>query len=535
MKKSILFLLSFTLFIASLQGQSLYLPLNQDYNAELQKAVYSSQYRFHSSMQGWQLNELKQTFNYDSITQLNRLERTIPKKWKQKAWDKFLNDDVVTLHRDDFDFVINPLMNFSLGKEFTDDKSTWVNTRGFEIKGRIGRGFSFYTNFYENQAVFVNYLDTYIKAQRIVPGQGLVRHHGDGGYDYSSATGYIAYHSKKYFSMQFGHGKNFLGDGYRSLLLSDNPFNNLFLKASVNFWHIKYMVLYNQYIDINENIPDVGYDRKYSTVHYLDWAISKRVNLSFFDAIIWQATDSLGNYRGFDLQYLNPIIFMRPVEFSTGSPDNALLGLNLSVIVGRHNVFYGQLILDEFKLSEVTAGNGWWGNKQGFQLGFKTFDPFRIKGLYFQTEYNWVRPYTYSQSLPMKNYGHYNQSLAHPMGANFWESVTILKYHFKRFYFRYQFQYAVYGEDFDGQNYGKNIYESYNTRVADYGNFVGQGLETTVLYNDISASYLVNPAYNLNIVLGYTNRNYTNNLENVKTSYIYFALRTSLSNFYYDF
>jgi hypothetical protein len=226
---------------------------------------------------------------------------------------------------------------------------------------------------------------------------------------------------------------------------------------------------------------------------------------------------------------------MRPVEFSTGSPDNALLGLNLSVIVGKHNVFYGQLILDEFKMSEVTAGDGWWGNKQGFQLGFKTFDPFRIKGFYFQTEYNWVRPYTYSQSLPMKNYGHYNQSLAHPMGANFWESVSILKYHYKRFYFRYQFQYAVYGEDLDGQNYGKNIYKSYETRVNDYGNKVGQGLETTVLYNDFSASYLVNPAYNLNIVLGYTNRNYTNDRETVKTSYVYFALRTSLSNYYYDF
>ncbi|RLD40943.1 MAG: hypothetical protein DRI89_10835, partial [Bacteroidetes bacterium] len=94
---------------------------------------------------------------------------------------------------------------------------------------------------------------------------------------------------------------------------------------------------------------------------------------------------------------------------------------------------------------------------------------------------------------------------------------------------------ALYGEDYDGQNFGKNIYESYNTRVEDYGNYVGQGLETTVLYNDISASYLINPAYNLNIALGYTNRSSTNEMETVNTSYIYIALRTSLRNFYYDF
>ncbi|MCF6172147.1 MAG: hypothetical protein L3J66_14340 [Bacteroidales bacterium] len=535
MKRKILSLFTSILFLSVVQGQDLYLPLNRDYNFELQKAVYSSAYRFHTSIQPWQRNELEQAFNYDSIAQLNRLRKKIPKKWKQKAWDKFLNDNVVALHRPDFDVVLNPLMNFSMGRETNEEKSTWVNTRGFEVKGRIGRGFTFYSSFYENQAVFANYLDTYIRSVRVVPGQGKVRGFKGGGFDFASATGYIAFHAEKYFSIQLGHGKNFLGDGYRSLLLSDNAFNNLFLKATLNFWNIKYTVLYNQYIDINENIPDVGYARKYSTVHYLSWAISKRVNLSFFDVIVWQTTDSLGNYRGFDLQYLNPVIFLRPVEFSTGSPDNALLGLNLSVIVGRHNVFYGQLILDEFKLEEVTAGNGWWGNKQGFQLGFKTYDPFRLKGLYFQTEYNWVRPYTYSQSLPLKNYGHYNQPLAHPMGANFWEWVSIVNYNIKRFYFRYEFQYALYGLDYDGKNFGKNIYKPYTTRENEYGNYVGQGLETTVLYNDISVSYLINPAYNFNIALGYTNRSSANDKETVNTSYIYIALRTSLRNFYYDF
>ncbi len=306
------------LIVVSMQGQQLYIPLNHDYDHELQKEVYSSKIRFHTSLQPWQLNELQAAFNYDSVVRLNRLERNIPKKWKQKAWDKFLNDDVVTLRHDDFEVVVNPLMNFSVGKEFNEAITPWVNTRGFEVKGRIGRGFSFHTNFYENQAVFVNYLDNYVNTWEVVPGQGKAREFKTDGFDYASATGYIAYHTKKYFSFQLGHGKNFLGDGYRSLLLSDNAFNNFFLKTSVNFWHIKYTVLYNQYLDLSENIDDLGYLRKYSTVHYLSWTFWKRVNLSFFDAIIWQTTDSLGNYRGFDLQYLNPIIFMRPVEYSLG-------------------------------------------------------------------------------------------------------------------------------------------------------------------------------------------------------------------------
>jgi hypothetical protein len=135
----------------------------------------------------------------------------------------------------------------------------------------------------------------------------------------------------------------------------------------------------------------------------------------------------------------------------------------------------------------------------------------------------------------MKNYGHYNAALAHPMGGNFWESVNFIKYNYKRFYFKYQFQYAQYGIDDDTLNYGKNIYKSYDTRFDDYGIEVGQGLKTTVIYNSVSVSYLVNPAYNLNISIGYTNRSFRNEDETILTSYFHIGLRTSLGNFYYDF
>ena len=519
-------------------SQPLYLPLNQDYNRTLQKSLYSTTIHFHTSIRPYYIPDIEVAgINYDSIQQLLRIDREFSKKWKQKTWDKLFNEDVATFIRKDYEIIANPLMNFGVGKDFTGDKSTWVNTRGFELKGRIGKNLGYYTNFYENQAVFPGYLDTYIRKHKIVPGQGKYKSFADGeGFDYASASGYLSLQASKYFSFQLGHGKNFYGDGYRSLLLSDNSFNNLFFKATVDFWHLKYQVLYNQYIDIRERESyEVGYSRKYTTTHYLSWAISKRVNLSFFDAIVWSATDSAGNYRGFDLQYLNPIIFMRPVEFSIGSPDNAMMGLNLSVIVGKHNVFYGQLILDEFKLSEVTAGNGWWGNKQGFQLGFKTYEPLGIKNLYFQTEYNWVRPYLYSQRTPIKNYGHYNQPLAHPYGANFWESVNFIKYNYKRFFFNYQFIYSIYGEDPPDMNYGKDIYLSYTTAIQEYGNYIGQGIETILIYNKISASYLINPAYNLNFTVGYINRNLSTDVDTHTTSYFYLGLKTSLGNYYYDF
>ena len=426
------------LFPSRVQTQNLYTPLDRDYDMDVQSVLYSSETRFHTAIQAWRTGDIRKITNFDSLVELYRLDRVIDKKWKQKAWNKFLNDDVISLYRDKFWFAVNPLMNFEFGYEFNESRTRYINTRGFEAKGDIGKGFSFYTSFYENQGSFVNYLDTLIRELEIVPGQGFQREFKSDGFDYAYAEGYIAFNAGEFFDFQLGYDNVFVGDGYRSLLLSDNAFNYPFLKINAKFWHINYMVLYAQMMDINQTWGNnLGYAKKWTTTHYLSWAASKRFSIGIFETIVWQAQDSTG-YRGFDVTYLNPILFLRPVEFSVGSSDNALLGLNLSFIVGKHSTFYGQIIVDEFKLDEIRGGNGWWGNKFGWQLGFKTFDAFRIKNLFLQTEFNWVRPYTFSHGETMKNYGHYNAALAHPMGANFWESVSFVKYNWKRLFLKYR-------------------------------------------------------------------------------------------------
>ena len=73
--------------------------------------------------------------------------------------------------------------------------------------------------------------------------------------------------------------------------------------------------------------------------------------------------DSLGNV--FDINYMNPIIFYRPVEYSIGysRQGNALLGLSLKYKMTSTSHMYGQLVLDEFRLEDFRAQNGAWRNK----------------------------------------------------------------------------------------------------------------------------------------------------------------------------
>ncbi|MFM7725403.1 MAG: gliding motility protein RemB, partial [Flavobacteriales bacterium] len=149
--------------------------------------------------------------------------------------------------------------------------------------------------------------------------------------------------------------------------------------------------------------------------------------------------------------------------------DNALLGLNVRWKVSKSSSIYGQLMLDEFLLDEVRAGNGWWGNKQAAQLGVKSFSLFGIKDLNFQSEINFARPFTYQHRSGSQNYSHYNQALAHPLGADFVESITFVNYRWRNFFAELKVQVAQMGRDTSAANLGNNIFLSYDTRPQDYG------------------------------------------------------------------
>lgn len=506
------------------------LPLNRDINKFYDHSLNILSSSFHTSIKPYRMDELNNITNVDSLTKTLYGSKSGAKSY---LYRKLRKEHLFTINDSPFEVNIDPVFNLELGQDL-GTKTTFINTRGFWLEGNIGSKFAFSSSFYENQGKFIDYIDTYIRTNNVVPGQGSIKPFNE-GFDYAMASGYVSYTPSKYFNFQFGHDKNFLGDGYRSLLLSDNSFNYPFLKITTNVWKIKYVNLYAQFLDIQaSHTYELGYKKKYGTFHYLSWNITKRINLSLFESVIWQASDSTGS-RGFDITYLNPVIFYRPVEFSLGSPDNALMGLNLKFKVNSNNLVYGQLILDEFKLNEIKNGAGWYANKQAFQLGGKAFSLLGFTNLDFQTEFNFVRPFMYSHDVVLSNYAHHNQALAHPLGSNFWESVSFLRYRYKSFFVEAKFMYSIHGADTMGLNFGNDLYQSYLSRYSEYGNYVGQGLKTTLIYEDIRLVYIVNPKTNLNIEVGFSNRSESNTLSSIKSNFFYIGFKTSLTNSYYDF
>lgn len=529
---AILFFALFNVFSYAQHTHYFYNPFS--YN-QLEADLNNLDVDYHTAVKPYRVSELKQHVNFDSITDVPNYRTRFARSFIGR---RLFKEDLLYVKTKLFQLSVNPAFNFQGGYNFSGNELAYINTRGASVSGSLTKMISFYTEFYENQAGFVNYIRDYIDSNHVVPGVGRTKSFKQSSYDFAYATGYVNFTPIKELSVELGHGKNFIGDGYRSLLLSDNSPNHFYFKISTQVWKIKYV---NIWAEFQDNTPSVNSDnlnyKKLGTFHYLSINPCRYITLGFFESVIWSGSDSTGNQRGFDVNYLNPVIFYRPIEFGLGSQDNAMMGFTLKIRPHDDHQIYGQVVLDEFLLSAVMGNpqKGWRGNKQGFQLGYKYFNMFGVDNLNLQLEFNYVRPYTYQHYRINSNYGNYSQPLAHPLGANFWEAIGFLRYQNKRITAEGRFSYAIHGVDTGGVNYGGNVFVQDVNHPNEYGNYVGQGMKESIIYTELRAGYIINPAYDLRVEAGFVFRKQSSLVTDLTTTYFYFGIRTKIPTMYVDY
>lgn len=466
----------------------------------------------------------------------------------QKGWfgRKLQAEHLIDIQKNDFTFQLNPVVNLQGASSSTENGMIYRNDVGLTLEGTIGDKFSFYSTYIEGQGIYPQYVRDFIGTRRVVPGYGLgTKSFGDrGGRYYTFPAGEITFAPNKHFTFTAGQGKNFFGEGYRSMFLSDAAFNYPFFRIETSVGKVRYVNLWAQMNDVRPQVSrnlsgDVVYAKKFLSSHYLSINVTPRWNLSFFEAVI--IADS-AQQRGLDASFFNPVIFYRPVEWSVGSGQgNAMIGAASSYKFRNGWQAYGQFLLDEFVSEEVFKARGSWVNKFGWQLGIKKYD-FILKGLFAQAEYNSARPYTFSHRRILTNHGHYGQPLAHPWGANFREAIFRIIYQRSRWEGEVTLNWGQIGLDTKGENWGSDIYQSYNTRQRDLGNFIAQGNRADMLLLHTRAAYLINPTTGLKAEVGLRWRDYetditanTRPFTSEDNLYIYLGLRTEFLNEYWDF
>ena len=212
------------------------------------------------------------------------------------------------------------------------------------------------------------------------------------------------------------------------------------------------------------------------------------------------------------------------------------MGMNSKFKLSNSSHLYGQFVLDEFSGPSLN-GEGFWGNKYAYQIGVKYYDVFGLNNLVIQLENNLSRPYTYSHFNSSQNYGHYFQSLAHPLGSNFNEIIFFTDYKYKKWEMHLQLLKAKYGGKIIGDptSYGNDIFMSNSDRPSDYGIEMFQGNLSDLNYSKFTISYLFNSKTNLKVESGYIYRKLEDDTSVNTTNFFFFALKSDLFNRYYDY
>ncbi len=377
----------------------------------------------------------------------------------------------------DFFLAIDPVIQETQSKETGNKERVYLNSKGFTMRGMIANKIGFSAYLTDNQERGPSYFQQRAVQEDAVPGAGYFKHFGTTGYDYFDNRASIYFNTWKYFDWQFGYDKNFIGDGYRSLFLSDYSAPYLFLKFNTRIWKLNYQTIYMELVNQHVTGNDYMYPKKYAVIHHLNVNATPWLTVGLFQDVTFSRTNH------YDFSYLNPVIFLVAAQQENGSPDKSNAGLDWKVNIGHATQFYGQLLFDEFILHQILHyGAGYWANKQALQLGFKYINAFEVKNFDLQFETNIVRPFTYQHDDSVSNYSNYNQPLAHPLGANFYELIAIARYQpTYRLNFEGKLIYYKQGLDSAGENFGSNIFENYDSRPRDYGFQIGTGIPAKCL------------------------------------------------------
>ncbi len=348
-------------------------------------------------------------------------------------------------------------------------------SRGVRTAGRLGPAF-FETTLLENQEArpWVSYQD------QTAPKLSYTNLSDGGTYDYWDATGVVGVRWPV-FEARFGRERQRWGPGLSSLMISGYaaPVTTLHLRADLG--PVTYAATYAELVRPRRRpqgaIPAV-FPRRYAAFHRVNVALGP-VDLEVFETVVF-ADDSLaGNRSGFELSYLNPVLFLRAAETDVGASDNALIGVGAAWDVPGGPRLYGQVLLDEFRFGEI--GTDWWGNKYGLLGGLRWADPgvgaFRLRNADLEVEAVTLRPYLYSHRIPDNALVHFGEGLGHPAGPNARDLTARLRVRPGPFTEAVlSGTYTQRGRNTATENFGSDPLLTYDTRVSDYGVSTLQGV-----------------------------------------------------------
>lgn len=495
----LIFLAFFSMICLISKGQNQQIPLNYTYRLSLEKAMLNAEQRFHSSFLPWSQNQLGNLESeLDSLVPIFDLAKQKDKRgWKRK----FFHEHLFILDSANYQLTLDPLFHFEYTFDEPSEEAIYKNVRGFMLRLQLGGKIAVGSDFRENQARLPDYIAARTEATDVAYGQGRVKRLGPANYDFAMSSAYLSYQIIEPLNVTIGHGKHFIGQGYRSHLLSDLAFNYPYLRVNSSWWKgkINYQNLYALHQDLerveSETLAEELFERKFSAAHYLSFAIGKDVTVGLFENNIYPLIDSTGN-RDIGVQPYLPLIFLNYFSDTKQEALASRLGLDLKYSPGKRTLLYAQLSshdLSDGLLSYQIGAK--YHALEDFRFGFEINE---TKGV--QTEPTFM-PGPIHSTTSVNRYLHYNESLSLPyLTLNYNELIVSAEYQKNRQIYEARAQ-------FSGGDIMQNFYMA-------------------------QASYIVNPKMNSAVYLNLTYRQLQDQDDRL---WISFGWRTHLQNLYFNY
>jgi hypothetical protein len=433
---------------------------------------------------------------------------------------------------------VDPLINLSRGRYNFDSTGypLYRNTRGVFVEGQVYDKISFQFTFAENQARFQNYERQYMASRgelyifpgprysiqnAVVPGGSRTKPFKEFGLDYAYSTGIIRYAIHPKLAIEAGNNQHFIGSGNRSLLLSDNGFYAPNVRVN---WKIhpklEYQVLYQKNVNLYRKpltkAVESNYETKVFALNYLTFKPTQSFSISLFSAGNQLLGDSMVKHPFITDQLIPLPFFQNDFTLGRSSVVNGIVGMNIDIALKSSRI-YAQLAADKVNNAFLLAN----------QLGFYWFDAFKIKDAMIQLEWNQVPKNFYSAKNPKLAYSQFNLPAAHPKGNNFNELFLKVFYEKNRFYLQAKTSiYLTQGGTTLQQFEATSIFNGLTFGNLEYGN---------TITGDYELGWRFNRLYNGNFFIKYQGRSSVYDKFQQTTNCIWFGLKTSLTNEYFDF
>ncbi len=423
---------------------------------------------------------------------------------------------------------ITPLFNLQLGAERGDTaRRQFLNVRGARIEGSMKNKVFFSSSFYENQAILPLYAQQYVnnrgefypnandstyqQVNAAIPGAARTKPFKSDGFDYAYAFGVVHWQILKNLSVSAGNTPVFIGNGYRSLLFSDNamPSMNFRIQYSLNkrwdFQTIRIQGLNLLRLPFHSNGESL-YERKAFSINSVYFKATKNIQIGVVETGVWSRGDSLQKLAVEGAFYI-PAPGGATLQEGINKKANSYLGIDINTRFWKMHAYaqYGR--------------NLFHNNSDLLQIGLRYW-PFNSHNYLIQIEYNHTSINAYQSSNPRINYSNYNLPTGHPMAAGVDELVVRIRAEWEHLFMYSQ------------TNFYLNQQNSLRQLLPVYENI--NSISQKVFLQKIELGYSFNRNYGFEVFGSFQYRSLIGPA-NSQYYWLNVGIRTALTNHYFDF